>query len=282
MKKNGSILYVHLLFFAVLSILLSCSDNGIDHPNTNTQPETLTAVYVSTNGSDNNTGSKKHPLLTVQKAIQVAIASNLNDVFIASGTYDIDETMIITSDSLRLSGNRDASFENIAGNTVLNGNGNVPILQVSNASHIVLENITFLNGSSALGGGINLSSGIDITLSNLNFISNESTHSGAIYIDFCDGKITACTFTANRAYTNDGAIYLSRSDILIEQSQFQKNIAVYGNGSAIYFYSGDGNIISNRFNEHHSNFDNGVCYIRESSSLEITANQFDRNGITPI
>ena len=78
-----------VLIISVLS-LLSC---------------TQTAVYVSTNGSDYNSGTKSNPVITVQKAVDISRKTGIKKIEIQEGEYfDVSVILNAQDSGLNISG----------------------------------------------------------------------------------------------------------------------------------------------------------------------------------
>jgi predicted outer membrane repeat protein len=152
----------------------------------------------------------------------------------------------------------------------INGNGftinaleKSRIFNIESSGHIVLNNITFINGKSDLGGAILFGNNVsDIVIDNCKFINNSATfNGGALYANatFINSTIANTEFGNNDATRNGGAIYFKgqSSGILFENLTFENNVAQYGDSGAINFYGKMSDIT----------FDNVVFYNNSAKSM---------------
>ncbi len=106
-----------------------------------------------------------------------------------------------------------------------------------NSFGFLLSGNTFTNNSAYFKGGAIYSD--DESMSSLGdtFHNNSSEQGGAIYLDSPDSSdhstIDNCTFTANTATTQGGALYIADGSVTISNSTFQENQASHG-GGALY------------------------------------------------
>ena len=83
MKTNQSILKFAILFLGIFS-LMSCTQN---------------TIYVSTNGSDTNKGTKSQPVATLQKAVEISRTAAIKNITVTGGDYFDVSVEITESDS---------------------------------------------------------------------------------------------------------------------------------------------------------------------------------------
>ena len=126
----------------------------------------------------------------------------------------------------------------LGNNFTLNGNNQSAILKIKGfgLSHVVLDNITFINGYSDESGAAIYSLSDDIEIKNCYFKNNKAddAYGGAIYLGWDRGIISNCVFINNTA-GHGGAIYTANNNFRIKNSTFKKNNAP--RGGAIYFDS---------------------------------------------
>ena len=130
---------------------------------------------------------------------------------------------------------------------------------------VTINGMSFINNSASLGGAIYIPSGGNSATSptqviNSNFSGNSADSGGAIYINNVGNiKISNNNFTDNSAVTEGGAIYIpySSSSILIDigYSNFIRNNA--SQGGAIY----SGNKGTDTWNIHDCNFLNNSATV---------------------
>ena len=131
----------------------------------------------------------------------------------------------------------------------INGNGftinalkNSRIFNIKASSNIFLNNITFVNGKSDLGGAIFFNNDVSgIVINNCKFINNSATkNGGALYVNgtFTNSIINNTEFTNNDAAKNGGAVYIfnSSSESTFENLTFASNNAKGADGGAINFH----------------------------------------------
>ena len=227
-------------------------------------------IYVSKDGSDENSGSEDAPVATIAKAVELAQAGS-GKVIIKEGTYNENNITINSEIPLTITGQ---------GNVVIDGTGlgDYSIFIIKTSQPIIIENIKFTNNKAKYGSAINIMGSrsalltIDVTVDNCIFDKLEGTSSsrgGAIYCEYLDGKFTIdnSVFTntnstgwggalgvaysayengldlvinntsfENNSGNNGGAAYLAADKITIENSNFVSNQATYSPG-ALYLYN---------------------------------------------
>ena len=125
----------------------------------------------------------------------------------------------------------------------INGMGQSRIFNITSLNNVILNNITFMNGNSNLGGAIILNGDVSgIGIDNCNFINNTATQNGgAIYAKgaFINSTVKNSEFASNIAAKNGGAIYflINSSGNLFENIAFSNNRANGADGGAINFHA---------------------------------------------
>ncbi|MCK4695027.1 MAG: hypothetical protein KAT74_04660 [Candidatus Cloacimonetes bacterium] len=130
------------------------------------------------------------------------------------------------------------------------------------------------------GGGIFCNSCNDpVYATGLKMIANSAGFSGgALHIEYTDIKIIRATLKDNSAI-RAGAIYTTNSDLNINNSLFQENIASYSrnNGGACYLYFTEALLVNNNFIANSASF--GAAIIGHgTSSIEIYNCIFSQNN----
>ncbi|HNB34711.1 MAG TPA: choice-of-anchor Q domain-containing protein, partial [Anaerolineales bacterium] len=198
--------------------------------------------YVSPTGSDTSPTTCNSPLapcLTINKAVQNAIAGNT--IYVAEGTYtSASGTYVVTlNKSLTLSGGWDNAYANQTGFSTIDGQNTrqgVLIEAASTIDHFILQ-----NGYGTInGGGAIYNNGNGVTnLKNSSFLNNSILGygiGGAIYNFAGTVAIENCTFKNNSQVgigIYGGAIY-NKSQMSIANSTFIENSAGRGGGIANY------------------------------------------------
>ena len=125
----------------------------------------------------------------------------------------------------------------------INGMGQSRIFNITSLNNVILNNITFMNGNSNLGGAIILNGDVSgIGIDNCKFINNTATQNGgAIYAKgaFINSTVKNSEFASNIAAKNGGAIYflINSSGNLFENIAFSNNRANGADGGAINFHA---------------------------------------------
>ena len=145
----------------------------------------------------------------------------------------------------------------------------------SHVSNTRIIDCTFKNNFAVNGGGaIALRNGKNNIIRNCIFTNNTSPIAGALYLKNTTAQITGSNFKLNHATDNrGGAIAISDSDVMIDNSNFTSNMADYG-GAIYNFPSSD--LTINHSNFIKNNADNGGC-IYSNGELSINNSDFNSN-----
>ena len=197
-------------------------------------------IYVAANGDDSNSGlSGSEPLKTITRAMEIIYTNvtNPHTIYIASGTYSDSTTgerfPIYGMSNLTITGtNRDS--------TIFDGEGGTRLFYLINDSNTTIENMSIMNGSAGLGGGIYCCASSPL-LSDL-IISNNAANSGSgIYcVNNSYVQIVDVLVKENTAGYYGGGIYClgsilgDPSSIALSNSTITDNSAgIMGGGLAI-------------------------------------------------
>ena len=154
---------------------------------------------------DNKLSSENSVSKKTFDGIQTAInAASTSDVIKLSGTYYGSGEKITIQKKITLMGE---------GETILDAKGLSKILEIS-ASHVVIENIKFINGYDRyVGGGIFCTGGSEyVTLKNCIFSNNTSINGGShIYWAGNYGKLVRCNFIGKNVYWNGNQANIQNS-----------------------------------------------------------------------
>jgi predicted outer membrane repeat protein len=213
-----------------------------------------TAVYVSTSGSDVSTGlTPADPLLTIQKAIQVAVSNSISNVFIAAGTY-IPGTglnasgsgVLVTNSALMLWGGWDPTFKYpFTGYSELDGMGGLShVIFVSNVQEVYLIGFVLRNANAVAaspddaGGGLLVESSEICGMVDLIVSNNTATNGGGISIRNSQfvtmGAGYPLSVLNNTAFNHGGGIYFENaSNNNLIYAYIETNIG-YGGGGGVY------------------------------------------------
>ena len=116
--------------------------------------------------------------------------------------------------------------------TIINGTNSAWIFNIQSNKNVTIHNLTFVNGTSSVGGAI-YNHGI-LTVKNSTFTGNNATNfGGAIYNDGGTLDVNDCNFLNNAANSYGGAIYnVNNGNLNINNSTFINNRAYWS--GAIY------------------------------------------------
>ena len=146
------------------------------------------------------------------------------------------------------------------------------------------NNITFVNCEATnRGGGLYISNKVEMTYTDLTFINNSAVLGGGLYWSKSSVTIDAMTFINNSAESG-GAIYIpdggsSSTPTQVKNSNFSGNSA--NNGGAIYINNVGYIMISkNNFTDNSAVMEGGAIYIPYSTSnlIDISYSEFIRNN----
>lgn len=155
-------------------------------------------IYVSKQGNDEFIGNYENPVLTINKAIELASNSNSSHkIIINNGTYTENELNI--NSELEIISN---------GTVIIDGNHEGLILNIDTKDKVKITGITFKNG---WGGAIYINDA-KVTIDNCIFVNNTSDYGGALYWNGNDGILTNSYFTQNHARIGSAIIWGAREE----------------------------------------------------------------------
>ncbi|WP_295112191.1 Ig-like domain repeat protein [uncultured Methanobrevibacter sp.] len=263
--NKKTILISFCLFFVFFSVLSSSSASDI--------AGNATLVGVDDNQNDLKAINTQQELLKVSSGT----FSQLNDIV----TNDsIPSGGVISLNSSYKYSDTDSGINGISiGKSItINGNGYTldassrsSIFNILGNSHVILKNLTFVNGYGDDGGAINVGAGSSIELIDCIFLNNTATNNGgAVFINSdsltSDSLIKSSTFKDNTA-ANGGSIYVMSSTLNISASEFTDNIAKSCGGSL--FVDGILHIIQTAF-EGNRAYSGGAIYLNDTSKTNST------------
>eukprot|EP01117_Protostelium_nocturnum_P008853 TRINITY_DN3173_c1_g2_i1.p1 TRINITY_DN3173_c1_g2~~TRINITY_DN3173_c1_g2_i1.p1 ORF type:complete len:1688 (-),score=589.29 TRINITY_DN3173_c1_g2_i1:9-5072(-) len=157
-------------------------------------------------------------------------------------------------------------------NAVIGGQGSC--LYVTYGSTVSVTNTTFINSNSAEGGAIFVENLDTFSIQNSQVINNTALNiAGGIYsMNVRTVKISNTTFTGNRA-KNGGALHVHclynsvRSQLLMNNCNFDSNAASEVNGGAVMLYGGKSNITNSTFTKNTAPFSAGALFFWGSEGL---------------
>ena len=218
-KPKAQVMFLLLTIFVIMVSVSSV--NAAPLP-------TASQVYVSTNGSDANSGTTDSPYLTIQKGVD-SISEN-GTVYIANGVY------------------------NGTGNTNITISKNMSITGQSQTG-------TIINGTDT-NWIFHINSGVNVTITNLTLTQSYMEGNGGAIYNYGTLTVTNCTFTNNTATSYGGAIE-NRGSLVVYGSTFINNIAHGEGGGAIDNWSDS--TTANSVVSFSQFINNGECSIYEDS-----------------
>ncbi len=143
------------------------------------------------------------------------------------------------------------------------------------ANNVVLNNITFRNTFSTMGGAVYVA-GRNVTFNNCRFInSNASLYGGAVY-SLLDININNCQFINNSAGIGGGLYVLNTKTTNIKNSKFDNNHADV-DAAAVYLIGGGKTVVvSSSFTNNHAN-SNGGAVLSSVYNITFTKCTFTNN-----
>ncbi|SCG84696.1 DUF11 domain-containing protein [Methanobacterium congolense] len=188
-KPKAQVMFLLLTIFVIMVSVSSVNAAPLT---------TASQVYVSTNGSDANSGTADSPYLTIQKGVD-SISEN-GTVYIANGVYNgTGNTNITINRNMNITGQSHTG-------TIINGAGTNWIFHINSGVNVTITNLTLTQGYMAGNGG-------------------------AIY-NYGTLTVTNCTLTNNTVTDYGGAIE-NRGSLAVYGSTFINNIANGEGGGAI-------------------------------------------------
>ncbi len=171
---------------------------------------------------------------TLEQAIEAA--ENGDVIYANPGTYNVNWIEIEKNITIKA---------NESGSIVLNGNGKW-IFRIY--ADVILENLTFINGSSNSDGGLIIHRGSSLVINNSAFKESQSTsgRGAAIYVDSSAKKITIENSAFDNIEAYEALIYYYSSSIIDVIKTNFTNINVIKKGM-FYFYYGGINLIESQF-----------------------------------
>ena len=173
---------------------------------------------------------------TLAQAIDAASAGDV--IYGLPGTYDISGLTVNKAVTIKA---------NESGSIILNGNGN-QILRTS--ANVILENLTFINGSATQNGGLIYIAGNSLVLNNSVLKDTQATggQGAAIYVASGASNVVIENSVFDNINTTAAAVINCRSSssvFTVTKSNFT-NMDITTNG-VFYFYEGGINAVESQF-----------------------------------
>ncbi len=185
-------------------------------------------VYVSPSGLDTADGTLAAPVLTIQRALEIAKASHYTNVFVQAGTYTVNSgltningsgLLIDKSPALYLCGGWNTDYSSRGSASVLDGMQVLSnIVCIRDSKNIAIEGFVIKGGTNGVytgfgtgyGGGLYVNNVINLSLSNIAVMSNYSlAYGGGIFIMDCYNLIFDGTVRDNCSTGCGGGLFLA-------------------------------------------------------------------------
>ena len=274
-------------------------DNEIQNISVAVEGETGTVLYVSTDGNDNNNGlTRKAPLLTIGKAIEIAKNNNeITTIMIDDGVYTTSGLTVALSINI-IGQSQDGTIINGNGKQIFNFASNAKVNltsltlkngastyggAITNTGNLIINECTFVNNTASKNAGAIDNSGTLSIVSSLFVNNTASNDAGAISsVSSVSLTITNSTFINNTATRNGGVIKVQKSQAIITNSTFDSNTLLGDSsgsyGGAIYGWVANINIYNSTFTNNNikANGQGGAIFVNGES------NTFEASGLTII
>ncbi len=180
-------------------------------------------IHVSPDASDETgDGSLENPY----KSLEYAVSNGKNDstIHLNDGKYVGEKNRNITIDkSITIIGKSRQ-------NTIIDGESNGRLFNLTSTGRLTLINITLLNGHTSENGGLICCDGGEINIKDCILKNSQAdVNGGVIYNNLGVLNIENSLFTNNTAYSYGGAVYtLGTSSV--KNSNFTENVLTFDNG----------------------------------------------------
>lgn len=197
----------------------------------------LSLVYVSTVGSDDNTGGDSAaPMATIAAAVQRIVDGG--EIRVAGGTYN---EMVAFSGSAVINGSYNSAFTAVdfdAHPTIIDGTGlSGSIISGSNGD-VELRELILQNGTAGNGGGVNFNGG-SLDIVDCWIIDNTATEwgGGGVNVGDCELTISDSRINNNRSSretdSNGGGINAYGSTLVLQGVDISYNVCNGNSGGGV-------------------------------------------------
>ncbi len=260
-----------IVFFVFVLVILFCSFSFAQKAVSKDPYENEPCVYVSTNGSDENPGTKLLPFRTIEVAIDKGVIFGVRVVKVAEGVYTPGNGLstgfsgvAIKHHDIKLIGGYDQNFSGIVGYSILNGQMKVQsIIEVRNVTNAIIENFVVTGATNREkneknGGGVYLNSSSYSTVRNVISSNNMVGNGAGVNVIGQSNKIVDSKIIGN--YGENGAGIFVKGDYnelvgLVIQSN---NVGIWGGGVLV---SGVSNSVRNSTISYNGSREGGGIYI---------------------
>ncbi len=178
------------------------------------------AVFTVTNAADLGAGSLRAQIAAANLALgadEIRFSFSGIPIVLTSGEISITQALLISGNGIT--------------NTIIDGNANSRIFNVTFAVPVTIDGVTIRNGNIAGNGGGIVSNGGSITLNSSNVSGNRATNGGGV---FTTGAValTNSTVSSNTASNIAGGIW-GDGGVTLNNSAVSNNIANANNGGIL-------------------------------------------------
>ena len=237
------------------------------------------SIYVSTDGDNDNPGTKEKPVRDITNAIKLANSTNVTQIYIMAGNYKEGDIEIFSG--ISISG---------IGKVVIDAEKLGRIFKITTSANVFLSSLTLANGLApkdikdsysgnfySLGGAIYIKNA-KVVMDNMVFVNNTAAnYGGAIDWEGNNGVITNSRFINNSATNVGGAIDWEGSNGMVIDCYFENNRA--NRGGAIDWEGDTATVVNSTFLRNYANQGAGIFMLNtlKSKGNNISNNIFAKN-----
>ena len=237
------------------------------------------SIYVSTEGDNDNPGTKEKPLRDITNAIKLANSTNVTQIYIMAGNYKECDIEIFSG--ISISG---------IGKVVIDAEKLGRIFKITTSANVFLSNLTLANGLApkdikdsysgnfySLGGAIYIKNA-KVVMDNMIFVNNTAAnYGGAVDWEGNNGVITNSRFINNSATNVGGAVDWEGSNGMVIDCYFENNRA--NRGGAIDWEGDTATVVNSTFLRNYANQGAGIFMLNtlKSKGNNISNNIFAKN-----
>ncbi len=294
MKKRVFQNSAFFLFIAILSGCPAAPENGTSGGGGGGGGTTYTSYYVATNGvgSDANTGlTKSDPLLSIQKAVELAVAAgHTAAIYVQEGYFTTNAGLtnsgpgitLVSNHNFRFYGGCDTNFDPQAGQTSVLDGRNVldKVLFIYNTTNFLLDGFTIMRGNATIdtrGGGALVSNVRYSLITTCLFLSNNAWNGAGLDLQFSTSNVISGVFTFNTAGGYGGGVRIYASSYNAFYSVISNNTANQDGGGIIVDGGGNSNLITCIVVTNTANNNGGGIRINAANDTIITGCLINRN-----
>lgn len=176
-------------------------------------------VYVSASGDDSNPGTLSKPVLTLNKAIEIAKSNSIKKIYMEKGSWVYNNSTLSIPSDIEIQGGFDSSFVVQDGYSTLSG----ITLVMDNVSSVKLSKIAVKDSTDR---GLKIVNGSDnIFITDCKFYNNSSSGDGGSIVIWNSGSITISSSVIynSKSYGYGGGIDIYKSSYVYIQNNVITN-----------------------------------------------------------